>query len=469
MSTVTEDYIPALEFGHVRILPIDCLKPSPENAKLYRPVVPTDPEVIALAKRIEIDGVLEPIVISTDGYILSGHRRHCAAGLAGLEEVPVRFADVDHDSDLDEFTRLLREYNRQRLKSNDELLREALVETSPDDAYQSLLAHRRNKSAVSTASMDMGAVKKRAGISAAKQPMLEAVLRVIEGLREFLPVSDRKIHYELLNDPPLRHASKPESTYRNVIQDYKDLTDLLTRARVVGTIPSGTIADETRGMFTWHVHRTVHTCIRDAIDGFLTGYWRDLMQSQPNHVEIIGEKNTLGGILKPVAMEYCIPLSTGRGYCSLPPREEVRDRYLKSGKDKLILLMVTDFDPDGEVIARSYARCMRDDFDLEVHPIKVGLTAEQVKTYKLVPRMKAKETSVHYEKFVEQNGDDVFEVEALRPKQLQKILRDAIDSVIDRKAFNKELDAEKQDAHFLAGVRQRALSALAGVVEGGVA
>jgi hypothetical protein len=43
--------------------------------------------------------------------------------------------------------------------------------------------------------------------------------------------------------------------------------------------------------------------VRDELDSFLKGYYRDLMQSQPNHIEIIGEKNTIRGIIRPVAME----------------------------------------------------------------------------------------------------------------------------------------------------------------------
>ncbi len=69
---------------HVRIRRrrITGIKPSPENLKLYRPVDAQDPEVIALAESIKRHGIQEPPVISADGYILSGHRRHVAVALA---------------------------------------------------------------------------------------------------------------------------------------------------------------------------------------------------------------------------------------------------------------------------------------------------------------------------------------------------------------------------------------------------
>jgi hypothetical protein len=56
----------------------------------------------------------------------------------------------------------------------------------------------------------------RKAISPAKMPMLAAVVAVLEGvLHDYLPTSVRKIHYELLNTPPLRHASKPDTRYCN--------------------------------------------------------------------------------------------------------------------------------------------------------------------------------------------------------------------------------------------------------------
>ena len=238
--------------------------------------------------------------------------------------------------------------------------------------------------------------------------------------------------------------------------------DLLTRARLDGSIPWKAIADPTRPVTTWDVFPNPRAFIRSQMNRFLKGYYRNLMQSQANHFEIIGEKNTLENIIRPVAGEYTIPLTTGRGYCSLPPRYQILQRYQRSGKDKLILLFVTDFDPDGEEIAHSFARSMRDDFGIdEVEAIKVALTAEQVTEYGLHPQMKAKKGSKHSARFVAEHGHDVFEVEALEPEDLQDILRTAIDSLIDTDAFNAEVEDEENDAAFLDGVRTTVHEAVA--------
>jgi hypothetical protein len=454
------------EFGLVPILVkrLSEIHPSPENDELYSPVRDDDPEIIALAESIRKYGIQEPLVITTDNFILSGHRRYAAARLAGLDTVKCRVEDVIHNGHRDEIVKRLREYNRQREKSFDEKMREIAVESDPDEAYTTLVKARRARSRVAAAPMVLVGKIKRSQISPAAGPMMAAIQRVLEERRDFWPLSDRVIHYALLNDPPLRHASKPGSKYRNTHQYYKTLTNLLTRARLEELIPWEAIGDETRPVITWDVHRELSPFVRREVDGFLDGYYRDLMQSQPNHIEITGEKNTVQGILRPLASEFCIPLTLGRGYCSIDPRHEMAERFRKSGKEKLVILLLSDFDPDGQEISQSFAKSMRDDFDIaKIHPVKVALTGEQVQQFELPPMMTAKETSVNYEKFTTEHGNAVFELEALTPQQIQQVLREAIESVLDTDAFNREVEAEKQDALKIAALRTRSKTAFSGV------
>lgn len=84
---------------------------------------------------------------------------------------------------------------------------------------------------------------------------------------------------------------------------------------------------------------------------------------------------------------------------------------------------------------------------------------------RLPPRMKAKETSVNYAKFVERHGEDVFELEVLPPKALQNALRDAVKSVIDINLLNQELAREREEHTFLENTRRRVQAALAGELD----
>lgn len=445
---------PITELGLVRILGIGSITPARQNDILYRPVDLADPEIKALAESIRQHGVMDPIVITQDQIIVSGHRRFAASRLAGLSAVPCREIGL-HSSD-PAFLQTLREFNRQREKTDAERLREEIVSADPEEGMRVLVEHRQKSAQVSADFIQIDGHKVRAVISRAKLPFLDACIRVINERRDFWPLSDRQIHYALLNDPPLTHASKPDSGYRNHPNCYKQLTDLLTRARLERKIPMSVIADETRPISLWDVHQTPRTFLRGQIDDFLKGYYRDLQQSQPNHVEIVGEKNTVQGVIKPVALEYCLPVTTGRGFCSLPPRYEMAQRFLKSGKENLILLVLSDLDPDGEEICHSFTRSLRDDFGIKsVKAIKVTLTRAQVDHFRLPPGMEAKTGSATYAKFVGKYGKAVYELEALPPATLQALLRQAIESVLDLDAFNAQIEAEKGDAQSLDVYRRR--------------
>ena len=447
----------------ISLVPLDKLWPSPENDALYRPVDRADPEIVAMASSMKRYGVQQHFVVTADHYIVAGHRRLVAAKLAGLAAVPCKVLDFDKDDDHDQFMQLLRECNRQRVKSFDEKLREETLSANPEVAYQSLIEYRENQSSLIFDTLDIRDEKKRAEISAAKAPFLTAIKKIIHEREKFWPLSDRQIHYALLNDPPLIHASKPDSTYRNDKDSYGKLTELLTRARIVGYIPMDVISDITRPVTVWNVYRDTGVYLADEVNDFCRGYWRDLMQSQPNHIEIVGEKNTVASIIRSVAMEYCIPTTIGRGYCSLRPRYDIAQRFRKSGKERLVLLMLSDFDPDGEEIAHSFARSLRDDFDIEnIEPVKVALTAAQVEQFDLPPAMQAKATSSNYKRFSDKHGDDVWELEALPPETLQGVLQEAVDSVIDVDAFNNEIDEEKADSVRLEGVRRVMLDTFRG-------
>lgn len=438
--------------GEVLELPIAAIVPSYMNDKLYAPINQADPEIRALAQSIREHGLKEPLVITTDNVILSGHRRYTACKLAGLQQVRCRRESI---SSKDKgFIRLLREYNRQRVKTFDMVVREGVLDADPEEAYSALVEHRKLQSAIDAEVIKIEGKKKRAAISFAKEPFLEAILRVLEANRQFWPVTDRYIHYQLLNDPPLTHANKRDSRYRNDIRSYKMTCDLVTRARLAGKIPFHVIHDPTRQVQRWEVWQGPAAFVKDQVDDFMKGYWRDLQQSQSNHIEIIGEKNTIEGVIRPVAEEFCIPLTIGRGYCSLPPRHEMARRFKRSGREKLVLLVLSDFDPEGEDIAHSFARSMRDDFGVRtVQAVKVALTADQVEEMQLPPQMKAKAGSSRRKRFTKKYGDDVFELEAVPALELQRLLREAIDAVLDPVAFNAELDAEKKDAANLAALR----------------
>ena len=439
----------------VHVDPEDLI-PAPENSRVYRPVDPDDPAIQSLADDIAKRGILEPLVITLDNHILSGHRRRAAAILADLPSVPCRVENI-YSSD-PEFLDKLVAYNTQRVKNHTELLHESVVKADPEEAYEALIEHRRKQAVVKTETITVAIRGPRKRIGQLKADLVDAIVTIVRDLEDYWPLSDRHIHYLLLNVRPRCNRNRPGSRYQNKLKCYKDLCNLLVRMRLAGSIPMECIADETRPTVKWRVHDNVQDFARQEFDDFLKGFRRDLQQTQPLHIEIVAEKLTLKSIIRPVCAKYNIPYVIGRGYSSLPSRWEVVKRFRRSGKEKLCLVVLGDLDPEGIDINESLLQSMREDFGLYdfVVAVRAGLNPEHIQRFHLSENTsEAKSGSSRYAKFVQRFGRRVYELEALQPEQLQEILSEAIDNVIDKSLFNIELDAEKRDAASLAAVRNR--------------
>ncbi len=430
------------------------LKPSLVNSKVYKPVDPDDPAIIDLARDIAEKGILVPLVVSADGYILSGHRRCVAAIRAGLTVVPCWRKNIIHTDP--GYLDLLVSYNNQRVKNCAEQLRETLIKTNPDEAYQKLIDYRKKQAEVKVETISVGTRGKRKKITKVKFAMVERIKEVVLfERRKSWPLSARAVHYALLNKPLLRNTKK-KTRYCNNSESYTDTCDLLVRLRLSDEIPMNAIEDETRPTIVWDVHSTPQDFARCELDNLLKGYRRNLQQTQPLHIEVVAEKLTVQGIIRPVCGKYNIPYTIGRGYSSLPARYEMVERFTRSGKERLLLLVLGDLDPEGVNIGESLLQSIREDFGIEnAEAVRVGLNPKHIERFNIYNNTEAKKKSARYKGFVKRFGKKVYELEALSPEQLQTILSETIDSVIDVEAFNTELEAEKSDAAYLQAVRER--------------
>jgi len=440
------------------------IKLAKDNDLIYSSFALENQDDAELFLSIKAKGILEPLVLSEDGFLLSGHRRFAAAKYLRLDTVPVRFHEVLFESlARDERLKLLAVFNRQREKSFDEKTAERLVEIDAKAARTQLFLKRieRDRQQISLEmNVQLGDVKHRAAITTLD--FAAAVQKIVKDNERFLPLTDRRIHYLLLNDPPLRHDKKTDR-YTNDIASYKALTNLLVRMRLCGMIPMNAIEDPTRPVTGSIGFQSADAFVAQELESLLCHYGRNLMQDQPIHLEIILEKAALRSVVKQVAYEYCVCLTVGRGFCSLSPRHDLALRYKHSGKRDCVLLFLTDFDPDGEAIAASFARSMRDDFGLRhVIPHKVLLNQSDVIEYDLPSDLDAKPTSPNYQKFVEKFGTQATELDALPADLIQARLRQAIENVIDIDTFQRQVDEEVKDAALLQAKRQAIINFVGG-------
>jgi hypothetical protein len=450
-----------IKLGHaVERVPLDRLKPARINDSIYKPVSETDPSIIDVARDIKEKGVLDPLVVTPDDVIVSGHRRRVAAQMAGVETVPVlriNILSTDH-----RFVAYLTSYNKQRVKTALEQVREEIVRTSPEAAYNALLSHRHAESAKSKRRAKGAGLRvlaptkaaRRSEISDDKRPMLAAVRGILNQYEDYLPMTLRQVHYRLLGKGVLRNAKNPGSLYVNDLNSYKNLSDLLTRARVEGEVEWDSINDTTRPRTDWRVWPNVGDYMRQQMDNVLKGYYRNLLQSQPAYIELVVEKATVQGIAERATEDYCVPVAVSRGYASASSLNDTADRFHASGKDHFVLLIAADLDPEGEGIAATWPACLRDEHGVRnIEAIKVAANPAQVKEYDLSPQP-LKQTSSRAAGYEAAYGKNVYELEAFEPDQLVKIIKDAIRNVLDLRLFAEEQRREAEDARLLTAQRR---------------
>ena len=449
------------------------LNPSPENGQLYDVADNEDSDLIELAKSIRTKGLKEPLVVTLDNYIISGHRRHRALKMNGqvfarCRVVRVRWAKMATD----DYIALLREHNRQRAKSVVEQIREVIVDFAPPEAssnlsereWQSVNGYQNTNIEI----INIEGESRRWNISDAKADHVKFIKQVIfEDRRDYWPLSVRGVHYPLLNYKFWRNI--PERIrYRNDDNSYSKTSDLLTRLRLNGTIPWEAIDDETRPFTEYAVWPNARDYVRAMLDGLFDDYFRDLTQSQPNYIECLVEKNTILQMACRVTARYRIKTGSARGFNGIDLWHDLNERFKASGKERLILIVMSDFDPEGEVIPHVAGRTLRDNFGISnLDIVKAAVTKNQIERYKLPEQNFAKESSSNREWFVKRNGgnESVYELEAIHPDAMLKDLEWTIQNVLDMQLFRAEAARENEERPYLDAKRREVMEILKGLEE----
>jgi ParB-like nuclease domain len=180
---------------HVEYLPAEEIKPSPENDQLYGKTDAADVSVMALRESIAERGLEEPLILTSDGFILSGHRRFVVCRSLGMTSIPCRIKrDIRRNGNPD-YMRDLAAYNPQRVKSAGALLREAILRdsTTLEDTQSAIRRVRATyKPTGDPTYQQVNGFKDVAPISANRQEFLAAVQEVVTRLRPYWPLSIRE-------------------------------------------------------------------------------------------------------------------------------------------------------------------------------------------------------------------------------------------------------------------------------------
>lgn len=223
----------------------------------------------------------------------------------------------------------------------------------------------------------------------------------------------------------------------NTVQSYDRTVALLTNARMAGLIDWDAIEDRTRGL----VERNHWSSGGELLQTCANQYHEDLWSNQESRVFVIVEKEALAGVLEPVCKEWDIPLLPARGYPSATVLRELAKGRIMRASQEIVVLHLGDHDPSGIDMGRDLEERLGLFSRHRVHIDfrRIALNMDQVEEQQPPPNP-AKTTDSRYGEYRAQFGNSSWELDALSPKYLHKLVETEVKGLIDFGLWNKKLE-----------------------------
>jgi hypothetical protein len=240
----------------------------------------------------------------------------------------------------------------------------------------------------------------------------------------------RQLYYQLVS----------RDIIANNLKEYAKLSKLLVQGRMAGIVDWDAIEDRIRRPYIPYWVNDVADAIRDTVNQ----YRLDRMENQDVYIEVWVEKDALSGVLRRITAHYHINLMVNRGYSSCTAMHDASERIKeKQDEKKCYILYLGDHDPSGVDMVRDIKKRL-EEFGADAEVRRIALTQEQIKKYSPPPNP-AKIKDPRAKAYIEEFGNTSWEVDALNPEILHKIIRKAVEDLIDVDKFNEKLEQEKED------------------------
>lgn len=265
---------------------------------------------------------------------------------------------------------------------------------------------------------------------------LETINEIIEEYAmEGYTLTLRQLYYQLVS--------------RNIIpnqqKEYAKLSKLLVNGRMAGVVDWEAIEDRIRVPYIPYSVDDVEDAIQDTINQ----YRLDRQEGQDVYIELWVEKDALSGVLRRVTQKFHINLMVNRGYSSCSAMHDAFKRLKRQGMagKETHILYLGDHDPSGLDMIRDVRERLAE-FGVYPEVKQIGLTMKQIKKYNPpenpLKRKKSKLSDPRGDAYFREFGDKSWEVDALNPKTLNKLVEDNIKGLIDMDLFDEQLLKEEQ-------------------------
>jgi hypothetical protein len=263
--------------------------------------------------------------------------------------------------------------------------------------------------------------------------LINSVRSILSHYSDDLPLNLRQVFYALIVD----HG------YEKTEQAYKRLSGHVAKARRAGWIPWNAIRDD--GFHSGEA--LTYSDADDVCEHFANQAARvrvDRQFGQDRKISVWCEAQGMVPSIEKICSEYGVEVLSSGGFDSVTAKHDVAQRYARS-KQEILVLHIGDYDPSGETMFK----VLEQDVGQFVIDITAGmkqpptferlaLTQEQVRRFDL-PTAPPKKSG-HSKNWV---GGTV-QLEALDPKTLRGMVKEAIEAELDMDQYNRMLATEQE-------------------------
>lgn len=276
-----------------------------------------------------------------------------------------------------------------------------------------------------------------------KLSMIEQANKIIiEYQKQGYELTLRQLYYQFVS----------RDLIANTVRSYKNLGNVVNDGRLVGLIDWDAIVDRTRnlqGNSHW-------TGPRSIVEACAEQYQIDKWIGQERRVEVWIEKDALVGVIERACRDNDVSFFSCRGYTS---QSEVwaagmrLKKYIKNGQDPVVIHL-GDHDPSGKDMTRDIEDRLRLFTGGRVEVNRIALNMDQVAKYNPPPNP-AKTTDARYETYRAEYGEDSWELDALEPQVIEKLIAKTIRSYRDDEIFQERVAEENEHKEQLLEAAER--------------
>jgi hypothetical protein len=228
----------------------------------------------------------------------------------------------------------------------------------------------------------------------------------------------------------------------NKQSEYDRLGGIMSEGRMAGLVSWTAIEDRNRAL----MGTTTHESPKRAVEGVAARYRIDKWEDQPWRPEVWVEKAALEDVVGSMCGQLQVDFFSCRGYNSQSAQWRAGQRfagYIRKGQ-RPIVFHLGDHDPSGLDMTRDNQERLSLFAGTPIIVQRLALNMPQIDRYSPPPNP-AKQTDSRFAEYQQTYGDESWELDALDPKVIHGLIKDAVLQVRDERRWDAML--EKETAH----------------------